>query len=120
MHRILSRFQHSISYLIRNFLSNPRKQITTICPTKDDSFDQSFPLSQNSWSLGSIPIFEVCFRVECFQFCFRMSFSGSKMIFPARSCANITSNMTSLWQTGFFTCKNFTHVKGVVFLLLIN
>ena len=49
MHRILSRFQH-IFVLIHNILSNPLKQMTTICPTKDDLLNRRFPLSQNSWS----------------------------------------------------------------------
>ena len=35
-----------------NFLSNPNKQITIICLKKCDSLHQSFPIPQNSWSLG--------------------------------------------------------------------
>ena len=31
----------------------------TICPTNDDSLYKSFPLSQNSWSTGTIPILSV-------------------------------------------------------------
>ena len=55
VHRILSQSQHAF-VLIHFFLSNPRKQIATICPTKNGSFYWSFPLSQNSWSLGNILI----------------------------------------------------------------
>ena len=48
--------------LIHNFLSNPRKQITTICTTKDDSLYRSFPLSQNSWSSRTF-LSKVCFSI---------------------------------------------------------
>ena len=44
--------------LNHNFLTNrnPRKQIPTICQTKDDSLHRNFLLSQNSWSHGNILI----------------------------------------------------------------